>query len=120
VNQVQSEIRSLTGLRGLAAAWVVLYHFHQADASAGALGTFLRHGYLAVDIFFVLSGFVMALSYTHLFAKGLSVQSFGVFLVRRFARIYPLYILMTCLFALMVVLGYTRATTLSDLPSSFL
>ena len=48
-------------------------------------------GYLAVDLFFVLSGFVMALSYGPAFGERFSLRVFAAFLWRRVARLYPLY-----------------------------
>src|SRR5947209_6333252 len=59
------EIKTLTGLRGVAATVVMLYHFSYSEQMNSFL---IGRGYLAVDLFFVLSGFVMALSYGHLFA----------------------------------------------------
>lgn len=49
------------------------------------------HGYLAVDMFFPLSGFVMALNYSKLFTNGLMRPDYLRFLIRRLARIYPMY-----------------------------
>ena len=66
----RQEIGALTGLRGVAACWVAMYHGHEFGRLAGPAGVLLRHGYLAVDVFFVLSGFVMGLSYAHMFAPG--------------------------------------------------
>jgi hypothetical protein len=63
----RGEIKSLTGLRGVAACAVVLYHYQGSDAG---LGRFVLHGYTAVDLFFALSGFVMALTYAGAFADG--------------------------------------------------
>jgi peptidoglycan/LPS O-acetylase OafA/YrhL len=85
------EIRSLTGLRGVAACVVMAYHFSTGWVLPEPAQTMLRHGYLAVDLFFVLSGFVMALTYGARFrtaARGV----YADFLVRRLGRIYPLYI----------------------------
>ncbi len=56
-------------------------------AAARVVGRF----YLGVDLFFVLSGFVMALNYGALFAGPVRAAVFGSFLWRRVARIYPLY-----------------------------
>jgi peptidoglycan/LPS O-acetylase OafA/YrhL len=64
------EIKPLTGLRGVAATVVMLYHFFYSDL---AHASFFGRGYLAVDLSFVLSGFVMALSYGHLFAGRVSL-----------------------------------------------
>lgn len=53
------EIKSLTGVRGIAAVYVVIYNIINQSESY-----FINNGYLGVDIFFVLSGYV--LSYAHL------------------------------------------------------
>lgn len=89
------EIRSLTGLRGVAALFVVVFHESGNFTGNGPAETLLRHGYNAVDIFFVLSGFVMALTYGATFSESFSVRDFLDFLGRRVARLYPLYLLMT-------------------------
>jgi peptidoglycan/LPS O-acetylase OafA/YrhL len=78
------EIRALTSLRGLAALTVVAYH---ASDAAGA--DLVPRGYLAVDLFFVLSGFVLALTASaDVAARGL--RAAPPFWVRRVARILPL------------------------------
>jgi peptidoglycan/LPS O-acetylase OafA/YrhL len=89
--QVKREIRSLTGLRGVAAVYVVIFHYVPGVGMSNPLTTLLAHGYLAVDLFFVLSGFVMALNYGHLFETRISLLAYRTFLGRRIARIYPLY-----------------------------
>lgn len=76
---------TLDGLRGLAAAAVVL--FHTPELFGGAL---FPGGYLAVDFFFTLSGFVLAFAYQTRLDKGLPT---GQFLRVRIARLYPLYLL---------------------------
>ena len=92
----RAEIRALTGLRGVAAAYVVLYHFAvNSRAPEGALRQVLSHGYLAVDLFFVLSGYVMALTYADLFSRGFRLDAYGTFLLKRLGRIYPLYFVAT-------------------------
>ena len=100
----QAEIRSLTGLRGVAALLVGAYHFFYATvsdpASDGLPIVFLRHGYLSVDLFFVLSGYVMALTYAKLFATGFRAHAFADFLGRRIGRVYPAYIIVTAMAAL--------------------
>jgi peptidoglycan/LPS O-acetylase OafA/YrhL len=86
------EIVALTGLRGVAAVFVAMYHFgrHITDPK---LHWALHKGYLSVDIFFVLSGFVMATTYHHLFSQKISLRNYGYFLWLRIARIWPLYLL---------------------------
>ncbi len=86
------EILPLTGMRGVAATTVVLYHLSHMDLLSGdALGTFVGKGYLAVDLFFVLSGFVLGLSYGERFASVLKGSTYRDFMIRRLARIYPMY-----------------------------
>lgn len=92
----KGQIRALTGLRGVAAALVVLYHFlEKHHFSNNPAYNILQHGYLAVDVFFVLSGFVMALNYGKLFTHGFSRHHYAAFLWRRLARVYPLYLVAT-------------------------
>lgn len=89
----RQEIRSLTGLRGVAACLVVAYHFAETGVRSGGFGDrIIGHGYLSVDLFFVLSGFVMALSYRSLFASSPTAKAYPAFLLRRVARVYPLYL----------------------------
>ena len=76
-----SNIAALTSLRGIAAMAVVTFHYF--GGSAGPLG----HGYLGVDLFFLLSGFVMVHVYQ---AAPASLKSFYA---ARFARTYPLHLL---------------------------
>jgi peptidoglycan/LPS O-acetylase OafA/YrhL len=91
------EIRAMTGVRGAAAVFVMIYHFEIDHIPlSGSLPTLLSHGYLAVDLFFVLSGFVMAHVYGSSFLNG--QFRYGEFLWHRLARIYPLYITMTLAF----------------------
>ena len=124
-----SDIRALTGLRGVAALWVVVYHIVFAGAVAVAvpwapLEQLIRHGYLAVDVFFALSGFVMALSYGRYVQAGWTWRSYADFMRRRLARVYPLYLVMTLLVAAMLATGLSRslasATLGHDLPYNLL
>ena len=90
--RAKQDIPALTGLRGAAALWVAAYHLLlPAGFVTGAAASVLGRGYLAVDLFFVLSGFVMALSYGDWFRARIGREAVGNFLLRRFARLYPLY-----------------------------
>jgi peptidoglycan/LPS O-acetylase OafA/YrhL len=85
---------SLDGLRGAAAFAVMLYHFGICFVPQGKLFAvpFLARAYLAVDLFFLLSGFVMA----HVYGVALAADRAGawpLFARARFARIYPLFAL---------------------------
>jgi len=87
-----ADIRALTGVRGVAAAIIVVYHFGDVQLSTGGTASYFRipFGYLIVDLFFMLSGFVMALTYRDAFAQ-LTLPKFATFMVKRVARLYPAY-----------------------------
>lgn len=105
------ESRALTGLRGVAAVLVVMHHASLRIGGPGlpAVDGLLRKGYLGVDLFFVLSGFVISLVYGAWFTggpPGAALPGMGsragqdrtntagavaVFLMRRAARVWPLH-----------------------------
>lgn len=85
---------TLDSLRGLCAVMVALFHF-RANSHIEDL-TLVRNGWLFVDFFFVLSGFVIAESYSQKFAD--RSVSFSRFIWLRLARIYPLHLVMLALF----------------------
>ncbi|WP_316737509.1 acyltransferase [Pedobacter aquatilis] len=78
----------LDGLRGLAAIIVVTFHLAEPLATS-QLDNLVNHGYLAVDFFFLLSGFVMGYAYDDRWHK----MSVGGFLKRRIIRLQPMVIL---------------------------
>ncbi len=103
-----SEIKTLTGLRGAAAIWVMLYHFLNHDPYFLEYVPFIiTRGYLGVDVFFVLSGFVMALSYGSYFKDGVNREDYQHFMLKRFARIYPLYIVITVIFSIKYMYNFS-------------
>ncbi len=86
------ELRALTGARGLAAWFVVLYHLRRAVADLpGWAEGILAKGSLAVDFFFLLSGFVIALAWHDRLREG-GLASVPPFLRRRIARVWPLHL----------------------------
>lgn len=87
-------VQSIDGLRGVAALLVVLFHLHEAISRTASgwlwapLDWVARNGFLGVDIFFVISGYVIALSVS----KGdASPSYFGRFILRRSIRLDPPY-----------------------------
>jgi peptidoglycan/LPS O-acetylase OafA/YrhL len=96
----------LDGLRGVAAIGVLLYHF---GSRLGAPAT-VRHGYLAVDFFFILSGFVVAHSYTSKL-ESLSLSSFLLIRVKRFL---PLSVMGVALGTAYLMMRWLAQPTLSD------
>ncbi len=87
------DIPALTALRFFAAFYISLFHVHYFSGySFGVFDAILVSGYLAVDFFFVLSGFILAYTYVDAFkAKSVSIQRF---IIKRVARIYPVHVVM--------------------------
>ncbi|MBZ9837760.1 acyltransferase [Mesorhizobium sp. CA3] len=81
---------NLDAIRGVAAISVMLYHFSPFLAD----GKVLPSSYLAVDLFFLLSGFVIAHAYDRKIETGMG---FGTFVAIRLIRLYPLYLAGTLL-----------------------
>lgn len=81
----------LDGLRGVAALMVIWYHVFEgyAFASGTTIDTF-NHGYLAVDFFFILSGFVIGYAYDDRWGKNFTMKDF---IKRRLIRLHPMVIM---------------------------
>jgi peptidoglycan/LPS O-acetylase OafA/YrhL len=110
------ELRGLTGLRVVAAVWVVLFHFHFTPLPGVAqvvdvLGPLVTAGALGVDLFFVLSGFVIAYTYLDQLGPALRARDTARFVWARACRLWPVYALVLHLFGAWLVL---RATTGAD------
>ncbi|WP_066480354.1 MULTISPECIES: acyltransferase family protein [unclassified Sphingomonas] len=110
------DLRALTSARGIAAWLVVLYHLRLSIAGLPpTIVAWLAKGYLAVDFFFLLSGFVIWLSWHERFhARGWRVA--GEFVQRRVARIWPLHLFML---GFAVMLAALLALTGRALPGEF-
>src|SRR5512135_3691795 len=93
----------LTGIRGIAALWVILYHYAITPLDVLRLDQilpFVRYGYIGVDLFFILSGFII----THVHGRdtaSLAPMPVLHFLSLRIARIYPVHIV--TLFGLLAI-----------------
>lgn len=101
----------LDGLRGVAAAMVVAFHLFETYSGGDHTRQILNHGYLAVDFFFVLSGFVIGYAYDDRWAKGMSIWTF---FKRRLIRLHPLLILGTAFGALLFYFGYHIGPTAEE------
>jgi peptidoglycan/LPS O-acetylase OafA/YrhL len=102
-------IQTHTALRGIAALLVVGYHLQFGDGHRLALETatrFFVRGYLWVDLFFLLSGFVISYTMDADRRAALSAPQIATFIGRRLARIYPLH-----LFCLAVLVVFRFGTT---------
>ncbi len=107
--------------RGIAALVVIIFH-----VPATVRGDLFGSGYLAVDFFFMLSGFVLAHAYLNKLASGR--MTFGQFIVVRVIRLYPLYLFallgVLCVLATMVAFGrpspWSTFALIGKLPSAVL
>jgi peptidoglycan/LPS O-acetylase OafA/YrhL len=86
-------IRALEGGRGIAALIVALYHLKIGAEYFG----FVRHGYIFVDLFLVLSGFVICSAYS---SRMNTARDFRSFFIRRIGRLFPLLVFSTLFFVL--------------------
>jgi peptidoglycan/LPS O-acetylase OafA/YrhL len=87
------ELKALTGARGIAAWLVVLFHLRFMMTGIGGAKGPMQYGYLAVDFFFVLSGFVIWMTYAERIRDG-GLAAIPDFLKRRLARVWPLHLFM--------------------------
>lgn len=78
----------LDGLRGVAAVMVVMFHILETFSGGDHAKQLINHGYLAVDFFFVLSGFVIGYAYDDRWSK----MTLGDFFKRRLIRLHPMII----------------------------
>jgi peptidoglycan/LPS O-acetylase OafA/YrhL len=99
------ELRQLTGLRGAAAVWVVVYHFHDIVLALvpelAPVRFLFESGAPALEIFFVMSGYIIAYQYLAAFPRGRG--AYWPYLIKRFARIYPLQLVSLLVVVVLVV-----------------
>ena len=84
----------LTSIRGIAAVIVILYHVKSsllAHQFSSSLSFIYANGYLAVDLFLILSGFIICLKYSEIYQDRISQKDFFSFMAKRFARVFPLH-----------------------------
>jgi peptidoglycan/LPS O-acetylase OafA/YrhL len=118
----RGQIDSLTGLRGVAACWVMLMHFREITPTRlwqfPILDDFIANGAYGVDIFFVLSGFILCHVYTPVFKDGLRWDNVRQFLSYRFARLYPVHLLTFGLMLAFVMVKLLLARS-GDIPDRY-
>jgi peptidoglycan/LPS O-acetylase OafA/YrhL len=111
-------IVAIEGLRGVAVLWVILFHYllvrdpaaHDPwNAWIGGIEA-LRHvigsGYLGVDLFFLITGFLLVLPWFRHAREGRAPPSIGAFYVRRIRRIVPAYYVQLALLFLLLAPAY--------------
>lgn len=114
-------IPALSGIRGVAASWVVLAHtpelmkvlFPASDINSFAI---VNHSYLGVDLFFVLSGFVLSLVYSKGFFQN-GLKETGAFYSARILRIWPLNFVTLCMVAIVGAVIPILGSVMHDVPS---
>jgi peptidoglycan/LPS O-acetylase OafA/YrhL len=86
-------IESLVGIRGIAATWVLIEHFRFAIyglfPAIARLDWWVAGASLGIEVFFPLSGFIISYMYADRLHAG---ASYANFLLKRFARLYPVYL----------------------------
>lgn len=117
---MDKQIGELTSLRGIAALIVVVHHFAyytlpQTGKFLSSYSNFFKNGYLCVDFFFILSGFIMAYVYANDFYGQVDKCDYWKYLRARFARIYPLH-----LFTLLVLVGLEVVKIIMGGSNSFM
>ncbi len=121
-------LSNLTPLRGIAALLVAVFHFEMAVARfvPAQKTMFFEKSYLMVDLFFIMSGFIMLHVYKENFQDSISKITFKKFIVARFARIYPLHFFSLSLLIILVLIfspAGTYPNRIEDpaaIPSNFL
>ncbi|KFC18675.1 acyltransferase family protein [Chryseobacterium sp. FH1] len=97
-------LNNLTGLRFYAALWVYLYHAIIYIQELDCL--FLQRGYIGVDLFFILSGFILTYVYfKSFFEEDITGKKYWNFIVKRFAKIYPMHVISFIIVAIMLYVG---------------
>ncbi|WP_245318360.1 acyltransferase [Bradyrhizobium sp. DOA1] len=125
VHREKAHVQPLDSIRGIAATSVVIHHLLLMPTFLAAFPhnawidcSFFRSAWLLVDLFFVLSGMVMALSYIE---NDFTRFSLREFMIRRLARVYPLHIVMllaNLLFRLLRI-GLVMAGVVVAAPTAF-
>jgi Predicted acyltransferases len=98
-------LSNLTPLRGIAALLVAVFHFQMAIARfvPANLTMFFEKCYLMVDLFFIMSGFIILHVYKEDFAYHIERNSLRKYIIARFARIYPLHFFSLLLLVILVI-----------------
>ena len=111
--KTETYLTTLTPLRGIAALLVVIFHCNLEGLQFVPFGytSLVSDGWLWVDFFFILSGFIMSYVYEKYFTENISWNDYKKFIGARFARVYPLHLSTTIwAFALAVYIVHTATS----------
>ena len=109
-------LSTLTPLRGIAAMLVIIFHSGQmlAPLADTAVTHLIANGWLWVDFFFVLSGFVLSHVYGSKFQQGVTWRQYKAYLKARFARVYPLHLVTLFVSVAITLAIHAKATAISS------
>lgn len=114
--EAKGDLPALTGLRALAALWVVLFHFSDLTVSLVPgmkdLMPLFDKGWIGVNVFFMLSGFILTYNYQAYFSE-FKWRKYRKFLGLRLARIYPVYLFSLLLMVLMFTAAFVLHVSLN-------
>ena len=108
--KARPEIYPLTGIRALAALWVLLFHLQGKINTAlpqlyGLFKPVILNGYLGVDLFFILSGFIISYNYADRFSH-FTLSKYWDFLWMRLARLWPVHFVILALYAALLLRAF--------------
>ncbi|MBF0186787.1 MAG: acyltransferase [Magnetococcales bacterium] len=115
----KKQIDNLTGIRAVASFWVVLFHFSYFNLIDNAsLLRIVQIGGVGVDIFFVLSGFILSYTYTESHRKirhdaDDSKAFWSLFFIKRLARLYPMHVATLLAYVPMLIVADQMAYTIN-------
>ena len=134
MNTPRPYLTTLTPLRGIAALIVVIFHSNLQVKAFTPINepNVITSGWLWVDFFFVLSGFILCYVYSDNFRESVTRAGYWKYIKARFARVYPLHLvtMLWCLICVVFIIQYSSGefqpffrdmfSTASAVPSMFL
>lgn len=104
ISQSRPHYEILDGLRGVAAIMVIFFHVFETFSDGDHTKQFINHGYLAVDFFFMLSGYVISYAYDQRWNQ----MTLKDFFIRRLVRLQPMIIMGSLVGAVLFYFQYSE------------
>ncbi|SHK94700.1 acyltransferase family protein [Chryseobacterium polytrichastri] len=104
ISQSRPHYEILDGLRGVAAIMVIFFHVFETFSNGDHTKQFINHGYLAVDFFFMLSGYVISYAYDNRWSQ----MTLKDFFIRRLVRLQPMIIIGSLVGAVLFYFQYSE------------
>ncbi|MFZ4931214.1 acyltransferase family protein [Chryseobacterium sp. Mn2064] len=111
LSQSRPHYEILDGLRGVAAIVVVFFHVFETFSNGDHTQQMINHGYLAVDFFFMLSGYVISYAYDNRWSQ----MTLKDFFLRRLVRLQPMIIIGSLVGALLFYFQYSEGLGWSNI-----